>query len=221
VARTVNARSRSACSHWTRSIGEQGLLRRLLLPTGVLTALALGGALAGCVIVSDDDHDDDWDDGSGSGSYEPPPADDPVQVGIDTGRAVDAEPGEGVGVFVEYAEGGVWRLWTSCDTTYSGATCEFDIQVTVDDGSELLSVGAEDLEDGDQAGAYDEFSGFLQTDTTDDADGVRFETTPGAVLRVDTFLDGQAQPRFVYWVGDDVVHAGAPTNPVDFVPSAP
>jgi hypothetical protein len=46
-------------------------------------------------------------------------------------------------------------------------------------------------------------------------------TTPGAVLRLETYLDDQPQPRFVYWFGNGVLHEGAPTNPVDFEPSAP
>jgi hypothetical protein len=188
----------------------------------VVAAVALGGALAGCIIH---DHDDDeWDDEDG---WMPPPGngggdeEEPQQVSIDTGSAVDATPGEGVGLFVEYGEGGVWRLWASCDTAYSGVSCEFDIIVTVDDDSELLSVSAEELEDGDEAGTFDAASGFFRTTTSSDVDAVRFETTPGAVLRVDTYLDGEPQPRFVYWVGDEVVHQGAPTNPVDFVPTSP
>lgn len=214
MARSVNAGSRSTCSVWARFSGR---------PAAMLAALTLGGALAGCVIVDRDHDDDHWDD---DGGYVPPPGnggqdEDPMKVGIDTGSAVDAVPGEGVGLFVEYAEGGLWRIWASCDTAYSGASCAFDVIVAVDDESELISVKAEDLDDGDEAGVDSDGTGFLRTLTSSDIDGAVFETTPGAVLRVDTFLDGEAQPRFVYWVGDEVVHQGAPTNPVDFVPSSP
>jgi hypothetical protein len=191
----------------------------------VVALAALGGALAGCVI-RDHDHDhDDWDDEDGE---VPPPGssggnvdEEPQPVSIDTGSSVDATPGEGVGLFVEYAEGGLWRIWVSCDTVYSGHSCAFDVLVAVDDDSEILSVSSEELESDDEAGTSDAGSGFFRTETSSDLDGVRFETTPGAVLRVDTFLDGEAQPRFVYWVGDEVVHQGAPTNPVDFVPTEP
>ena len=209
MARSVNAGSRSACSKWARFS-----VRPPSWGPG-----SPRGALAGCVIH---DHDeDDWhddDDGAvpppgssgGNGDEEPQP------VSIDTGSAVDATPGEGVGLFVEYAEGGLWRIWTSCDTAYSGFSCAFDVIVAVDDDSEILSVSSEELEGDDEAGTSDPGSGFFRALTSSDLDGVRFETTPGAVLRVDTFLDDQPAPRFVYWVGDEVVHQGAPTNPVDF-----
>jgi hypothetical protein len=214
VARSVNAGSRSACSKWARFFG----------PSAAVVALAaLGGALVGCVIH---DHDeDDWEDEDG---WVPPPGstggnqdEEPQPVSIDTGSAVDATPGEGVGLFVEYAEGGLWRIWTSCDTAYSGFSCAFDVIVAVDDDSEIFSVSSEELEGDDEAGTSDAGSGFFRAETSSDLDGVRFETTPGAVLRVDTFLDDQPAPRFVYWVGDEVVHQGAPTNPVDFVPTEP
>ena len=46
-------------------------------------------------------------------------------------------------------------------------------------------------------------------------------TTTGEVRLLkdlDMALDGYSEPRFVYWYGDGILHQGAPTNPVDFVP---
>src|SRR6185295_8574160 len=49
---------------------------------------------------------------------------------IDTGAALDTQPGQGAGVFIEYAAGGKWHLFTSCDTVKSGFGCIWDIIVT-------------------------------------------------------------------------------------------
>jgi len=58
-------------------------------------------------------------------------------------------------------------------------------------------------------------------DTDSGTDGATIETTPGAILRVDLLLDGKAEPRFIYWFGDGVLHQGAPTNPIDLEPNTP
>ena len=34
-------------------------------------------------------------------------------------------------------------------------------------------------------------------------------------------LDGVEQPHYVYWVGNKVLHQGAPSNPIDFLPTTP
>ncbi len=60
----------------------------------------------------------------------------------------------------------------------------------------------------------------LFANTTTNLDGVTFDATPGATLELEMYLDNEAQPRFVYWIGSDkVLHTGAPTDPVDFAPS--
>src|SRR5258706_3740895 len=97
--------------------------------TAVLTLAAVGvmsGVTAGCVIVSGDDSNG----GGPPPDTSPPALDTPVEVGLDTNMTVDAQPGDGVGMFVEYAEGGHWRLWTTCDTNTSHTTCSFEAYVS-------------------------------------------------------------------------------------------
>jgi hypothetical protein len=181
----------------------------------LLTAATVG--LGGCIIVDDDHHRGD----PGGVYVDPGPTEEPKLVSIDTDAAVSAEPGEGVGLFVEYAAGGTWRLSTTCDTNYSGVACGFDVFASVDASSELLDITADDLEGRDQTGLVEEGVVGLHAETASDVDAVSFTTTPGAIVRLETYLDGASQPRFVYWFGDGVLHEGAPTNPLDFEPTEP
>jgi hypothetical protein len=204
----------------TVNVGSLGLW------SAVLTlGMTVGLAGSGCIIIDDDRHDDEWEDDDG---WVPPPDDgtnpppsDPMLVTIDADKTISAEPGEGVGLFVEYAAGGTWRLWTSCDTNYSNVACAFDVVLSVDTASEITKVEGEDLEGFDEAGTYDEGSAFFVADTDSNLDAVVVHTTEGAILRVDMLLDGYPEARFIYWFGEDVLHQGAPSNPVDFEPSAP
>ena len=202
-----------------RFLARKGNVRSLGLWTAVLTLIAL--VSVGCIII--DEHDEDLDEGDGyaDDGSDPPPTTDPLTVTIDPDAVVEAEPGEGVGMFVEYTTGGQWRIWTSCDTNYSGVACAFDAFVSVDTESELRAVEGEDLEGFDEASTYDEATAYFHADTDSGHDGFVFETTPGAIVRLDMTLDGYSEPRFVYWFGDGVLHQGAPTNPVDFQPAAP
>lgn len=189
-------------------------LRSLGLCTALLTTAIFG--LGGCIIVQDDDPPD-----TGIVQEPPPEEVEPQLVSIDTDATISAEPGEGVGLFVEYAAGGTWRLWTTCDTNYSNVACNFDIFAAVDADSELIDIRGDDLEGRDEAGPWDEGVAFFHAETSADVDSVTLTTTPGAIVEVALYLDSYSQPRFIYWFGDGVLHEGAPTNPVDFEPVSP
>ncbi|MGK3995685.1 hypothetical protein [Sorangium sp. So ce1024] len=197
---------------------------------GVWSSLLVAAplALGGCIIVDDDgrdhDHHHDWDDDDddgGNNTPPPPPANDPMRVAIDTDALLSSEPGEGVGVFVEYAAGGTWTLWTTCDTNQSRVPCTFDLYASVDTSSELFDIVGSELEKSDTTGLVDEGVAYFHAETGADFDAMTFTTTKGAVVRLEAYLDGVLEPRFVYWFGDGVLHKGAPTNPLDFKPTVP
>ncbi|UQA58857.1 hypothetical protein [Polyangium aurulentum] len=181
---------------------------------GLVACVGLASATTGCIIVADDNDDDVV-------VVDNPRPVEPMLVTIDSDAILEAEGGEGVGVFVEYAAGGHWLVWTTCDTNYSGNVCAFDIFATVDTSSNL------ELVQGDGIEGYDfvnvEGSGGLEfyAETSADVDAVQFTTTPGAIVRLEVNIDGSPQPRFIYWVGNGVLHEGAPTSPIDFEPSVP
>jgi hypothetical protein len=184
-----------------------------------VAAFVAAGSLSGCII-----HEDDDDDDGGPGRWETEQPEGPVieLVSIDTDQTLDAIPGEGVGLFVEYAAGGEWHLWTTCDTNYSNVACKFDAFVTVDKSSEIISVEEGDLEGYDVVEVLESGEVHFHGETASDVDNMVVTTTPGAILRLEMSLDGIANERYVYWIGNGgVLHEGAPSNPVNFQPSKP
>jgi hypothetical protein len=183
--------------------------RRSLVAAAGLLALA-GVAVSGCIIVDDSRHQD----GTVLVDHS-----EPVYVTIDADQILHTDLGQGVGLFVEYSTGGGWRLWTSCDTAISDVTCSFDAHVVGDaDISHVTPVG---LGEGDsvELGATNELWFYAETGTESDA--VEFASNPGASVELELWLDGAIDPAYIYWVGDGVVHEGAPDSPVVFEPNAP
>ncbi|AKT39449.1 hypothetical protein [Chondromyces crocatus] len=199
----------------TDSVKRRSLGRWTSLLALATSSLCLGG----CLII-ENDSGGTWDDGGYVEPPPPPPAQ-PMLVSIQTDATVSAEPGEGVGIFVEYASEGEWRIWTTCDTNYSDIACRFDIFASVDVDSELHEFSGVSLEGRDQATLYEEGVVYLSASTASDIDEMRLVTTPGAIVRLEVYLDDVAQSRYVYWQGDGVLHQGAPSNPVDFEPTSP
>lgn len=148
------------------------------------------------------------------------PATEPRTVGIQADQTLESAAGEGVGLFVEYAAGGRWHLYTTCDATSSNLGCAWELFATVGAGAALTGVQSESLEPGDiveTQGAAMHFA--AQTSTG--KQGATFDVTPGAPLELEVYLDGALEPRYVYWVDAGVLHAGAPTDPVRFQPTTP
>lgn len=172
---------------------------------------ALGAATSGCFVVSD-------------GGSPDRPAASPAQESVDT-DAPDAPrlmvtPGEGAGLWVQYRTGGLWDVFTSCDTKITGRSCNFDVILAAGPPAALSDPKPHGFHAGDSATSAGG-SIALVTSTTGGLDGVTFLSDPGAILRVDMLLDGAAQPLFVNWIGGGMRHPGTTTNPVDFTPTAP
>jgi hypothetical protein len=159
------------------------------------------------------------------------PSPEPRQVAIDTGATIKASPGGGVGVFVEYTAGGHWQIVTQCDTNTSGLPCGFDVFVrtatvatassTTTQTTPLSNPQGLDLAGQDTVAMDSDGSLHLSTNTAANNGGMTFDSTAGATVELEMYLDDNLQPDFVYWVGDAVLHTGAPTDPILFAPSAP
>jgi hypothetical protein len=171
----------------------------------LLVSLGLGLAASGCYVQA--------------GVDITTPVAGPAQVDIDPGASMASTPGEGVGLFVEYAGNGHWNVFTTCDTNISGAACSFDVVLSADPGVFLDNVQGQDLSGGDVVALHDDGSIHLVAETSFGMNGLSFDADPGAAIEVDMLLDGSAQPRFVYSVSGGVLQDGAPSNPVDFVPA--
>lgn len=195
--------------------------RSLVLSPFVLAlTVGLAGTMnTGCFFIGDGDHHhDDYDDDV---TPTDPPPDVPAEVSeviIQPDRVLEAVPGEGVGVFVEYQTGGKWRIWTTCDTFTSKTVCSYEIFANVTRVEHLHTYGTEEVEGFDEVKAFEDGTVQLIADTDSDIDALVLEVEEGQPLDLEVYLDGQSAQPFVYWVSDDVIHAGAPDNPVRFRP---
>ncbi len=183
-------------------------LRTRSLWTVVLAGLPLLlSASTGCIVVDDD------------GDYDDDPIiidDDPAieTVPIDAGETLQADPGEGVGVFVEYLGGGEWNVWATCDTEFSGFNCIYDVFVDADG---LIVEDDLDLEEKDFVEEDIDFAHF-GFDTDFDTDGVAFSTFAGDPVQIEVWLDGSPDASIVFWAANDTIYEGMPTNPSVFQP---
>jgi hypothetical protein len=139
---------------------------------------------------------------------------------IDTGEGFDLDEGRGVGVFVEYEGNGQYRISTTCDSTFTGYSCNFDVIASVAEGGSLIDFAPGDLEDD----ALDEIAPGvvnLRTVTEFDVDSFTLQTDPGAVLAVDVLLDCGCGNPYLFWIGDGAIHGGAPSGVLELEPSSP
>jgi len=177
--------------------------------THILCTAVLASVFAGCYIREDDD--------GGSGYYDDPPVyeEQPETVFIDEGATLEAEPGVGAGVFVEYLGFGEWNVWATCDTYINGFSCTHDVFIRGDG----LKRGEEtELEAGDSV-QEDGFESLHLAFATDfDVDGATFSTVQDAPILVEVWLDGLPDQRLVFWVDGGFVIEGMPTNPTFFAP---
>jgi hypothetical protein len=150
-----------------------------------------------------------------------PTLDTPQQVAITPNKTLQNAAGDGVGIFVEYATGGHWHVWTTCDTNQSKVACNFEAFAIPGKGAKISNVQPETLESGDVAEELTDGSAHLSASTSTEFDGMTFDATPGAVVELEVYFDGKPDSRVVYWYGSDTLHTGAPTDPVDFLPDAP
>jgi hypothetical protein len=143
-----------------------------------------------------------------------------AQETIDADATMDYKPGEGVGLYVEYASGGHWHVYTTCDTAVSDLSCTFDVVIRPEAGSPVSNVEGYDLTTADTLTLRDDGSIRLLSATTKGDQGLDFDLDPGALVEIDFLLDGVAQPQFVYAVSHGVVLNGVSTNPVQFIPAS-
>jgi len=185
--------------------------------TAVLVAVPLVAGLSGCFVHDDPPPDDGcYEQYDGCDCYGDCNSGTPTvqSVNVDVGATMDAQPGEGVGVFVENLGAGDWDIWTTCDTKVSGVSCAFDVYIS---GDGLGSVDGFDLEGGDFID--DTISrAHVGLDTDYDVDGVDFTTFEGAPVRVEVWLDGSADASYVFHVENGAIVQGLPTNPADMIP---
>ncbi|MDB5215186.1 MAG: hypothetical protein JWO86_3113 [Myxococcaceae bacterium] len=156
--------------------------------------------------------------GSGTGTVGGTPSADPTGVSpspilaiVDTDQVMNADPGEGVGVFTEYSGGGKWHVWWTCDTAKSQLQCDVALSVTAASGtisnldSTALDNGSAQLSNASRIDA--------QTTTTTQVHGIRFDTNPGAVITLEATVGGLREGpgpnrSFFFFVQDGKINGG-------------
>lgn len=159
---------------------------------------------------------------SGSSSTTPP-APTPLLVKVDTGRTLNADPGQGVGIFVEYAGAGNWHVWWTCDTAKTGAACAFDVRIASESG-DLASIQSEGVLASDSIVSSDPRTIDAHSNTGANAVGVRFAAPAGGSISIDASVGGVRDPSFFFFVQDGKPnggYAGPLTDPLRFVGTVP
>lgn len=199
----------------------------------VLAAGALASGLVACVIEDDGPH---HHRGDSTTVVVTPPASSSgdtavdtsatstsaMLVDVDSGQTMNAQPGDGVGVFVEYTTGGHWHVWWTCDTNQSGQSCDFAVSIAAATGN-ISNIDASAL----VGGVYSSPSPSsleAQSTTTLDVKGLRFDTDAGAVITLEASLGDIKDGSFLFFVQDGKVNggfAGKLTNPLRLEGSVP
>jgi hypothetical protein len=142
---------------------------------------------------------------------------------VDSNQTLQAQPGQGVGVFTEYKTGGHWHVWWTCDTNVTGLTCHFQVDVSVASGS-VSNAGNQLTDPGDQITQPSSNEVSATTVTTTATDGITFDTTPGAIITLDAKIDGSDNGAFLFFVQEGQVNGGYQgvlDDPLMLEPSTP
>ena len=136
----------------------------------------------------------------------------PMLVDVDPNQTMNASPGDGVGVFVQYKTGGHWNVWWTCDTNKTGETCSFDNSVSVSKGTitNVASMSPSLAAPGVTQNAPGTIE--AQTTTTTGVDGVTFDTPLTGeqvpVITLDAKVNGQDNPGWLFFVQDGQINGG-------------
>ncbi len=207
-----------------------------------VSAVALASSLVACVVEESSprhygpdrpaESSGDAPTGSGTVGALPPDTSSPISPApmlaiVDTDQVMNADPGQGVGVFTEYASGGKWHIWWTCDTALSNQNCDVSLSATAAGGT-IASVDAAELQ-----------GGFVTTPnpsrvearvtTSTQVHGITFSTNPGAVITLEATVGGLKEGpgpnrSFFFFVQDGKINGGFVgrlTNPLQLQGKTP
>jgi hypothetical protein len=139
----------------------------------------------------------------------------PMLVEVDADEQMNAAPGQGVGVFIEYFKGGHWRVWWTCDTTITNKTCAFEIGISTT--SEITSTKPEEIATAGTVQTVSARQLKATTITGAQSHGVTFDTPPGATITVDAAVGSLRDGKYFFFVQNGKINGGFKgklTNPL-------
>ena len=151
----------------------------------------------------------------------------PILAIVDTDQVMNADPGQGVGVFTEYFGGGKWHVWWTCDTSISNQECDVAVSATAAAGN------ISDVDSTGLAGGSTVTPTASRVEahviTTTQVHGITFKTNPGAVVTLEATIgglkEGPGQNRsFFFFVQDGKINGGFTgrlTNPLQLKGKTP
>ena len=151
----------------------------------------------------------------------------PVLVDVDTGRTMSAQPGDGLGVFVEYQAGGHWHVWWTCDTNKTSQSCPMDVKVSLPAGAtgQLSNAKADGATPSGTAPLTISPTQLESvTTTTTGVDGMTFDTVAGAIITLEASIGTLKDGSFIFFVQNGKINggfAGKLTDPLELEGSAP
>lgn len=199
-------------------------------PSRILCVALIASSAVACVVDGDGPSRSStppspYKDNTGDPSPAPatPPASGtaPMLVEVDTDQTMSADPGQGVGVFIEYVKGGIWNVWWTCDTAKTQKTCDFNVSMSVAAGK-ISDVDSSQLEGLTALPTPTRLDASSTTSTQ--VSGVSFKTNPGAVLTVSASVSGLKDGSFLFFVQNGKVNggfAGPLTNPLQLQGNIP
>ena len=166
-----------------------------------------------------------YDNGSGYHYVDSSQSDNPPVYSstIDADATLEnVNPGEGVGLMIEYRAGGTWHIQFTCDTAKTNLECYWQIDAQTLDGS---SIGGIDVQGLDNLDAVTQKSADLiwyQGLTTTELDQFSFQADPGKPIGFDIWLQNEAEPnRYVFWISDGWLNRGISGPDFNLYPNAP
>jgi len=143
----------------------------------------------------------------------PPTTTPPLKIAIDKGKTLVAQPGDGAGVFITYPGEGRWAIQWTCDTNYSGRSCNYEMAIGVNNLSSLTATPADVVE-------KDETGFRIHATSGKTLDSAQFLTDPGASITVSVWLDGAPIGNSVFFVSNGKLST-EPVDPIELVPNVP
>ncbi|MDB4944899.1 MAG: hypothetical protein JWP97_4433 [Labilithrix sp.] len=163
----------------------------------------------------------------GSSGTSGTPTTTPMLVSVDSDQVMDADPGQGVGIFTEYGAGGKWHVWWTCDTARSQLPCDVVLSASLATGT-LDELDTKELQNQGTAVAGANRVDVSVTTTTE-VHGIRFTSTPGAVLQLQATIGGLTEGpgvnrSYFFFVQDGKINGGYTgllTNPLQLQGNIP
>ena len=152
----------------------------------------------------------------------------PMLVSVDTDQVMNADPGQGVGIFTEYGAGGKWHIWWTCDTAVSKQQCDVSLAATAATGT-IDALNSDALQGTGTVATPDPTRVEVHVTTTDQVHGITFTSTPGAVVTLEATVGGLTEGpgtnhSFFFFVQNGKINGGYTgplTNPLQLQGSKP